>query len=84
MGERLDGFIRRFTRKPYALDELFGASINQAEFMNDLIVKVGGDRALADRLVEFERQQLPHGNRITWIRNAIARWDRDNRTSGSQ
>ncbi len=84
LGERLDGFIRRFTKKPYAVDELFGASINQAELMNDLIAKVRGDRSLAERLVDFERQQLPHGNRITWIRNAIERWERDNRTSGSQ
>lgn len=81
-GERLDGFIRRFTKKPYAVVELFGTSLIQAELINDLIAKVGGDRALAERLVDFERRQLPHGNRLRWLRNAIERWERDNRTPG--
>lgn len=81
LGERLDGFIRRLTRKPYAVDELFGAAINQAELFNDLLGKVSGDRQAAERLIEFERGQLPQGNRIRWIRNAIQRWGKDNDVS---
>jgi predicted nucleic acid-binding Zn-ribbon protein len=83
LGARLDGFIRRFTKKPYAVDELFGASINQAELFDNLLVKVGGDREKVERLIEFERQQYPQGNRLVWLKDAIQRWERDNRASGT-
>jgi hypothetical protein len=79
IGARLDGFIRRFTKKPYAVDELFGASINQAELFNDLLIKVGGDHEKVERLINFERKQFPQGNRMLWLNNAIQRWERDNR-----
>ncbi len=81
MGARLDGFIRRFTKKPYAVDELFGASINQAELFDNLLIKVGGDREKVERLIDVERQQFPQGNRMVWLQNAIQRWERDNRTA---
>lgn len=84
IGARLDGFIRRFTKKPYPIDELFGASINQAELFDNLLVKVGGDRNKVERLIDFERQQYPQGNRLVWLKNAIQRWERDNRTSGTR
>lgn len=83
LGARLDGFIRRFTKKPYPVDELFGASIDQAEMFDDLLVKVGGDRETVERLIDFERQQYPQGNRLVWLKNAIRRWERDNRTNGT-
>ncbi len=79
---RLDDFFRRLTKKPYPADELFGAAINQAERFNDLLRKVGGDRAAAERLINFERQQSPQGNRLAWIESAIRRWERDNQGSG--
>jgi len=79
---RLDGFIRQLTKRPYPADELFGAAINQAELFNDLLRKVGGDRSAVERLVDFERRQSPKGNRITWLENAIRRWEKDNRASG--
>jgi predicted nucleic acid-binding Zn-ribbon protein len=84
LGARLDSFIRRFTKKPYSVDELFGASINQAELFDNLLVKVGGDREKAERLIDFERQQHPQGNRLVWLNNAIRRWERDNRISGTR
>jgi hypothetical protein len=83
LGARLDGFIRRLTKKPYAIDELFGAAINQAELFNALLGKVGGDRAVAERLVDLEKAQFPQGNRIVWIERAIQHWEQDNQTSGS-
>ncbi|MGD8814590.1 MAG: hypothetical protein PVI78_08965 [Anaerolineales bacterium] len=82
LGARIDGFIRRFTKKPYPVDELFGVSINQAELYENLLMKVGGDRATVERLIDYERQQYPQGNRITWLSNAIQRWERDNRSPG--
>jgi hypothetical protein len=80
IGERVDGFFRQLFHKPYRVDELFGTSINQAELFDDLLKKVGGDRAAVERLIDYERQQLPQGNRIVWLKNAIQHWERDNRS----
>ncbi len=77
LGKRLDGWFHRLTKKPYAVDELFGAALNQAELFNELLRKVGNDRSAAERLVEFERGQFPQGNRTVWIQNAIHRWKED-------
>lgn len=76
---RLDDLIRRLTRRPYAVDELFVAAVDQAELFDDLLLKVGGDRPTAERLIEFESRRLPQSSRITWIKNAIWRWEQDNR-----
>jgi len=80
LGDRFDDLVRRVTKKPYAVDELFGASINQANLFDSLLAKAGGDRAKAERLIEFERGQFPQGNRLVWLERAIQRWERDNRT----
>ena len=76
---RLERFIRQLIHKPYPADELFGAAINQAELFNNLLRKVGGDRATAERLIDFERGQTPKGNRTVWIQRAITNWEKDNR-----
>lgn len=68
---------QRLLRKPSS-EENFEDAINQAFLFNNLLLKVGGDRAVVERLIEFERQQIPHANRTTWLQNAIERWDRDN------
>ena len=83
LGERLDEWMRRLTKKPYTVEELFGAALNEAELFTDLVDKVRGDRAAAERLVEYERRQLPRGTRLKWIQNAIQRWERDNKVSGN-
>jgi hypothetical protein len=80
----LGAILRRLTQKPYPADELFGAAINQADLFGDLLSRVGGDRAAAERLVEFERQKNPQSNRTVWIRNAIQRWEYDNRSAHGQ
>jgi hypothetical protein len=80
LGDRLEDLVRRVTKKPYAVDELFGASINQANLFDSLLTRVGGDRAKAERLIEFERGQFPQGNRIAWLERALQRWERDNHT----
>jgi hypothetical protein len=81
IGNQLDDFIRRIIKKPYAVNELFGTSIYQAELFDDLLRKVGGNRVTAERLIDFEKQQHPQGNRMTWLSSAIQRWEHDNRTS---
>lgn len=82
IGSRLVGLFRRVTHKPYAVDELFGAAINQAERYDNLLHKVGGDRAAAERLIEFEKQQNPTGTRMAWLTSAVQHWEHDNRTPG--
>jgi tetratricopeptide (TPR) repeat protein len=44
----------------------------------DLLAMVRGDRAMAERLIEFERNKVPDADRNEWIRRAIERWIRDN------
>lgn len=80
----LEDLFRRITGRPYPVDELFGAALNQAELYNDLLLKVGGDRPTVERLIEFERRQLPEGNRIRWLENAIRHWEQDNRSSSGE
>jgi hypothetical protein len=77
--EKVEDFLRRVFKKPYPADELFGAAIDQAHLFNDLLLKVGGDRAAAERLIDFERGKMPSGTRLAWIQNAIRRWEQDNR-----
>lgn len=44
----------------------------------DLLIKVRWDRAIADRLIEFERKKAPTADRNELIKRAIERWLRDN------
>lgn len=77
---RLEAIIRRLTKRPYPADELFGAAINQAVLYNDLLNKVGGNPATVERLIHYESRQMPNGNRLAWIENAIRHWEQDNRS----
>jgi hypothetical protein len=49
------------------------------DLYNELLMKVRWDRAIADRLIEFERKKAPTADRNEWIKRAIERWDHDNR-----
>lgn len=84
LGTWLEGFFRRLSGKPYRVDRLFGAALNQVELFEDLLVKVGGDRAAAERLIAYEQRQDSQGNRIRWLERAIRRWEHDNRSPGSR
>jgi hypothetical protein len=83
-GNRLSGFIHRLTKKPYPVDTLFGAAINQAELFNTLLGKVGGNHDVVERLIQYEKQSAPQGNRLLWLGRAIQRWEKDNRTTGAR
>ena len=74
--------MRRLTGKPSPAEELFGAFIQQqSDLYDELLLKAGGDPAVVERLVEFERSQSPGANRTVCLRNAIRRWEHDNRIS---
>ena len=45
----------------------------------DLLRRVRFNGSIADRLIEYERQQDPSATRLKLIQNAIERWERDNR-----
>jgi hypothetical protein len=76
---KVGDFFRRLVGKPYSAEEVFGDALDQAALYHDLLVKVGGDHQVVDRLIEFERKEHPNGNRLVWLQNAIQRWERDNR-----
>ena len=77
---RINNFIPRLTGKTYAAEDVFGDALNQAALYKDLLLKVAGDHNTVERLVQFEQQHTPDGNRLQWLKNAIKRWERDNRT----
>ena len=76
--DKLKDTLHSVFNKPYAADEVFGDSLNQAILYNDLLQKIGGDRAAIERLIEFERESAPSATRIIWLKNAIQRWEKDN------
>ena len=45
----------------------------------DLLRKVGGDRATAERLIAYERKRAPYAGRDELVKRAIQRWELDNR-----
>ena len=50
-----------------------------AQLYDQLLRRTRMDRELADRLIEFERRRNPQAGRMTLIRNALERLERDNR-----
>ncbi|MCE9645998.1 MAG: hypothetical protein K8S20_08365 [Chloroflexi bacterium] len=66
--------------KPYAADEIFGDALDASILYDDLLQKTAGDRAAADRLIEFEKVRAPQFTRRKWIKSAIQNWERDNQS----
>lgn len=62
---------------PYSAEEVFGDPLDLAALYDVLTEKLGGDRAAADRLVDFEHRLLPSATRVACIRNAIQRLQAD-------
>jgi hypothetical protein len=54
------------------------ASLKEHQLFDDLLLKVGGDRATAERLIDYERTRAPGLSREEYISRAIQRWERDN------
>jgi predicted nucleic acid-binding Zn-ribbon protein len=81
LSQKVRLFFRGLFKKPFSAQEVFGDSLDQAFYYNDLLQKVGGDHAVVERLVEFEKKLYPKATRLQWIKNAIQRWERDNRAS---
>ena len=52
---------------------------NERGLFNRLVAKSGGDAAVAERLIAFERQRAPQATRAELIRRAIERLELDRR-----
>jgi len=49
----------------------------RSPFYSDLVHRVGGDRSVADRLIEYERKRAPHVSVDELVKRAIERLERD-------
>ncbi len=78
MFSKLKDAFHRIFNKPYSADDIFGDALDASMLYNDLLLKVGGDRSVVDRLIEFERMTAPKSTRRGWIQSAIQRWEHDN------
>ena len=70
---------RKLRGEPHVAEELFTGALREAALFDDLLKKVGGDRAIVERLIEYERGQKPNATRLVYLQNAIQRWERENR-----
>ena len=79
--QKVRDLFHRVLHKPLSAEEVFGDALDQAVYYNDLLQKVGGDHMIVERLIEFEKGLYPNSTRIQWLKNAIIRWEKDNRSS---
>ncbi|HSK66940.1 MAG TPA: hypothetical protein VK888_08425 [Anaerolineales bacterium] len=76
---KLETFLRRLRRERHPAEELFTGALREASLFDDLLRKVGGDRSVVERLIEYERRRRPEANRLACLQHAIQRWERENR-----
>jgi hypothetical protein len=74
-----ESLVRKIRRQPHPAEELFSGAMREAVVFDDLLRKVGGDRSVAERLIEYERGQTPNATRLTCLQNAVRRWEQENR-----
>ncbi len=75
----LDSVLRKLRGEPHPAEELFTGALREAALFDDLLRKVGGDRAAAERLIEYEKQLKSGATRLAYIQRAIERWEHENR-----
>ena len=75
----IESVMRKIKGEPHPAEELFIGVLREKALFDDLLRKVGGDRSVVERLVEYERQQRPNATRLTCLQNAISRWEHENR-----
>lgn len=51
----------------------------ERELYHDLLLRAGGDRAMVDRWIDYERSRMPDADEIMLMQRALYRWKRDNR-----
>jgi hypothetical protein len=75
----IESFMRKLRGETHPAEELFTGAFREATLFDDLLLKVGGDRSVVERLIAYERQQKPKATRLTCLQNAIRRWEQENR-----
>ncbi len=76
----MESILRKLRGEKHPAEELFIGALREATLFDDLLRKVGGDRSVVERLIEYERQQRPNATRLTCLQNAIQRWEQANRS----
>jgi hypothetical protein len=76
---KMETMLRKLRGEKHPAEELFTGALREAMLFDDLLRKVGGDRSVTERLIEYERRQRPDTTRLTCIQNAISRWEQENR-----
>ena len=76
--ENIKRSVRRFFGEPHPADELFAGALREKALYDDLLLKVGGERAVVERLIAHEKELKPEATRLTCLQNAIRRWQREN------
>jgi hypothetical protein len=71
--------MRKIKGEPHPAEELFIGALREKALFDDLLRKVGGDRSIVERLIEYERKQGPGATRLTYLQNAISRWEHENK-----
>lgn len=75
---KLESILRRLRGEKHPAEDLFIGALREATLFDELLRKVGGNRSVVERLIEYERQQRPNATRLTCIQSAISRWEREN------
>ena len=75
----IESALRKIRGESHPAEELFTGALREKALFDDLLRKAGGDRSVAERLIEFERKQKPGATRLTCLQNAISRWEHENR-----
>lgn len=75
----VESLLRKIKKEPHPAEELFTGAMQEAILFDDLLRKVGGDRSIVERLIDYERGRRPNATRLTCLQNAISRWEKENR-----
>jgi hypothetical protein len=75
---KLESFLQKLRRDKHPAEELFTGALREASLFDDLLRKVGGDRSVVERLIEYERRQRPEATRLTCLQHAVQRWEQEN------
>ena len=79
LARSIESLWRKLRGEPHIAEELFTGALREASLFDDLLRKVGGDRSVVERLIEYELKQKPNATRLTGLQDAIKRWEQENR-----
>ncbi len=75
----VESVMQKLRGESHPAEELFIGAMREAALFDDLLRKVGGDRSVVERLIEYERGQKSGATRLIYLQNAISRWEQENR-----